>query len=730
MKKKQCKWIILAVVMALLLTALPLHAHADGGDIAITSRHVAIVFDDSGSMYTPIKRKVNKSWARANYMMQAFCGLLGADDSLFITYMSDIEGSSEVGNRLEGDREESIATIRDWQGDGDTPYEAVETAYQSLKDIEANSRDEYWLVVMSDGSFNNLSKDLNTVLEGYIKEMAEMGRTLKVVFFSIGEKAKPPQPNEDVGLLVYQTDIQGIIPTLSDMADTISARQAVNPKKIKQVNRRTLSFETYIPMYALALFSQGEENPLTSVQLEDGSQLAVGDTYHITAPESFKRANRKWATTDDSLKGQIVHIAHDDVLPAGRYTLEFENDVDLSNLRILYQSAIAIELRYLYRGQLEPSPRDGQIVDIEAILVDASTGEAFNPNALEGDITCRMKEVVDGKVVSYEDGFMLKGIKLQDERTGIVVEAVMPGYGTLSNRLNFIEREIPVVTPAPTADPNAEPFPPIVTIMVQGNGRRLDLKTLEDAAPFRVNPLYNKKRAPIESLRAGTLTISCGRNISFETVLDEATATYLVYPRYQGGMLATSTGAITCNVTYTSEYESETATMISFMVNDMTWVQRNLSNLIFPMVALVLALACCGILFFRKRLPKDGYIEYAQFAKNKRDEWVTVLPPAQAFFSRLSGSWRLIPFAPERINVSGITFLPGKDDQSLVIPRGAITDGMGTERKGDIDKKSLKGGYVLRSGVTFYMMKHNHKITFIYHAPKHSLLQSKKGNKK
>lgn len=153
---------------------------------------VSVVYDDSGSMD-------GDKWAYANYAMQSFCGMLNSDDQLFITYMSHSEQRTDYNpeeiDLSAGGIQNSVNSIKRHTDSGSTPYAAVDIAYNKLKTAsDSNPNTQYWLVVITDGAFNehdsmsnNEKKNvLNSNFKKYAEEVMPNGTNPQITFLGIG----------------------------------------------------------------------------------------------------------------------------------------------------------------------------------------------------------------------------------------------------------------------------------------------------------------------------------------------------------------------------------------------------------------------------------------------------------------------------------------------------------------------------------------------------------------
>ena len=726
----------LSIILALIIVLFAFPGAFAGSDVSKTKRHVAMVYDDSTSMYVSDKsKKPVLNWAYANYMTQAFLALLNPQDSLYITYMSDTEKEDVTyPDLMETDKAQAINDIREKHDlINKTPIEAVETAYEMLKGLEEDLTDEYWLVVITDGGFTDYKGDITQMLSDYIDEMAALGKTLKVVFLAIGDSTEAPDADENKGLLVYRTGTDEIVPTMALLADNISGRHNVSSSRMSGLSGNKVAVDMMLPVRSLIVFTQADGNTLTDIINSKGDGMQIASSYSISAPEEFKYSKDITTITDPNAIGEIARIAPSEegaILSDGRYTLSFASDVDLNNIRVMYEPALDVVLRYKQNGKTVTNPPDGSVCDIEVLLVNALTGSPLNSKVLPADVGCDIQIVSGGKTVESADGYVIEDVELKSGNLSVNTEITMPGYFVLRNRQDYVYEASPEAAPTPVPreyDETAGPWPPEVTLqVVMPDGAQLNLKTLEMGAPFVVIPLFNGEKGQINDLQMGEFQIICSRKIEYETYIDEENMGFAIAPKYYGNIYSTSTGAVNVDVYFKSEYDKTAQTVIAFDVKDISWLERHYRIIAIPFAAVVVAILILGILVFRMKFCKGAWIEYTQMHKNHNGEWVASKSPASVSLNNLKGRWRMIPFAKERMHISNIVFLPHTDDQYIIIPKSSLKGNMGTPR-GQFTKKEMQSDYYLQNGAKLYIETGNTRIVFSYHAPKRTLLTKKTG---
>ena len=263
---------------------------------------------------------------------------------------------------------------------------------------------------MTDGDFIGFTGDLTERFTGMIREMAAHNKTLKVVFFAIGEDVSCPGADPANGLLVYRTDEEGIVSTMADLSDVISARQRVAEESLAASGASAMSCSARIPLRSMVVYVQGSAQPLVSATGPDGQALQRTTVAGIEAPAPFRLDNGIELTSDSALSGSVTHITSADGMPPpGDYTLTFADALESIRCRVLLEPAIGLRLRYLSGGSRNRDPRNGEFVDIEAVLVD-DKGDLFDPALLDGALSCRLQEIRDGVVSRSVDGFRLNNV--------------------------------------------------------------------------------------------------------------------------------------------------------------------------------------------------------------------------------------------------------------------------------------------------------------------------------
>lgn len=355
------------------------------------SRAIAIVFDNSGSMYDA----GDQAWCRATYAMEVFASMLNSGDVLQIYPMHPITvGDKEytMQNPFQITDAAQASSIRDiyTKDAGGTPIESIDCAVNGLQSIQTGKK---YLVVLTDGGTfsqngHGLSKDrTKAVLDNRIQ--ANAGESMTVMYLGIGSDACMPGTEQSEFFVKKQAvNTADVLSILTEMCNLIFGRDTL-PKS--RISGKIIEFD--ISMSKLIVFVQGEN--ISDLKIESESGDSVGDPVRAQKTMySTKGAADYKSVADTSLQGMIV--TYEDCA-AGSYAIDYSG------------TATSVEVYY------EPD------ADLEFIFTD-SEGNNVDLNSLyEGEykVSFGMKDAKTGKLISsdllgsphYEGSYSVNGGK-------------------------------------------------------------------------------------------------------------------------------------------------------------------------------------------------------------------------------------------------------------------------------------------------------------------------------
>lgn len=312
---------VLAFVCAICMLAgsiLPCVVSAEGK--AAVKRNIAIVYDNSGSMF----QNGNKAWCQAQYAMEVFATMMNDGDQLLIYPMQPVtpDGSKEKytyqKNPLKITSDEQKGAIHtlcsDLTESDNTPIESVDAAYKGIEKLDG----EKWLIVLTDGTYffkggKQLStKETKTELETMFKKYSS---NVNIMYLGIGDKIDAPQitPADGSRYEARTTDSENIPKNLSEMCNMIFGRDSL-PEKHK--GKKAIDFD--IPLSKLYVFAQGEN--VGDIKLTKDSKAVTpvqgfAPTYGNKGCISNEPSEKKFGV-DDKLNGAMAVYTD---LDSGKY---------------------------------------------------------------------------------------------------------------------------------------------------------------------------------------------------------------------------------------------------------------------------------------------------------------------------------------------------------------------------------------------------------------------------
>lgn len=435
MKKRAVLFSFFAIVFFAFFYFDPIEALAAKGDeIRASKKIISVVYDDSGSMS-------GERWSYTNYAMQGLTALLNEQDELYITFMSDPSKAVKMDT---SDPAGTIRMIRDWSKSGSTPGEALDTARKKLGEIkESDTTAQYWLVILTDGEIS-MSDTLQQKLDSFKNNIMDNGTPLNVVYLGMGAAVGA---NEDIAnhLHTFEADSDTeIISTLQDIASLVSSR--LSPDLTSQTNSKTIMVTSKLPLYSLSILSQKSDAQVVGAKTAE-EDLNIQRNLSLDAtnltPNGFPI---------DTLYGNAAVINNQNdkgelqVIPAGTYTISFSSDVDINNMTIQVEPAIALKAEISRTGVViddMSNLNNGDKVDIKILPVVPGTDDIIPDSDLPGQISWNVEYEVDGTIVDQGSGTSLTGVTLTHGSNVIRGIISIPGYAPFVDEVYF---NIPEVT--------------------------------------------------------------------------------------------------------------------------------------------------------------------------------------------------------------------------------------------------------------------------------------------
>lgn len=269
---------ILYVAVLIMLMAFSCFSSADSVFAETTktkTREINIVYDDSGSMAARYQNEnpvaAETKWSQAKYAMKVFVAMIGETDTINIYPMSGNNNGSQSGiltvnGSMSPDERISQVNKINTSSTGGTPFGTVQAAGNDLRKSSANER---WLIVLTDGEFDEFNEDRET--QEAMKEYAD-DSSMNVVYIGIGDSITDMSGLDNSTFFSYNgINESKILSTITEVAGKVYNFQ---PLRLSSSASDSYTFETDIPVSKFVIFAQGEDISIGNLLLE-GKELPV-----------------------------------------------------------------------------------------------------------------------------------------------------------------------------------------------------------------------------------------------------------------------------------------------------------------------------------------------------------------------------------------------------------------------------------------------------------------------
>jgi hypothetical protein len=362
---------------------------------------VSIVYDDSGSMDND-----NEDWAYASYSLQNLIGLMSSQDDLSVVKMTNPYQIVGFDLSTNTSRSEDIKLVEGWGASGDTPFEAVQTAVDWLKSKKSGYADsqavEYWLVIITDGSFDS---GYPSSLTNYLNELKDsMGNSkFEGIFVAIGnsvpDSVKKDWASVTGNHLITASNSDDIVNAMSDVSGLILGQggKSTDVNVTTTPDGKSITFTSSFPLKKFIVYEQNQSVGITSVQVN-------GTTVKPTADFTAKKPGTG-EVTSRTIQCESVSS---DFIPAGQITVNFDSAINTAtkNFKILTDSAVEVDLKILDKAGNEikdlenTSIVEGDFVDFVATVTSSVDKSPINLKSWANEVSAQL--IVNEQMISME----------------------------------------------------------------------------------------------------------------------------------------------------------------------------------------------------------------------------------------------------------------------------------------------------------------------------------------
>lgn len=534
--------VVFALLLLVALFAVPIGAAP--ASTKQTKRAIAVVFDNSGSMYLPGDGaggdEFRYAWCRATYAMEAFATMMNEGDVMQIYPMHAIkvEGKTYTSSKPLSVTQKNATVIEKIHTPvaKTTPIETITHAYNGLTKVKA---DEKWLIVLTDGDVfyrgNENLKDGS--LKALKTELSKCVKKVNVAYLGIGTQAIKPEGIQGKNQYIADKADSStqVLEKLTSMCNTIFGRDTLPNVKDK------IRFD--VSMNKLIVFIQGEG--ISNVKLEGHDPTTENSLKYgnLGCGKTLISDNKEWKE-DTSLQGKLLTYEN---VPKGEYTLSFSGKA--TSVVCYYEPNVQVSLKLLDKEGVAVDP-NGKLTEgaysIQYALTDGITNEPTTSSLL-------------GKT---QYTFTVNGEKHTATQAGKIGPLTMKANEKLN--VDFTVTYLDGYTLSGNASDLGWPSGGIVfkesigelKATLSGGEETYPLSKLEAGSAFRIRFTYNGKECSDKVLNSlkKNLTVSFDKPINY-TVTQDGQDFVIALKYAEDNPLETATGRI--QMTVTSQYINE-----------------------------------------------------------------------------------------------------------------------------------------------------------------------------
>ncbi|MGE1214734.1 vWA domain-containing protein [Bacillus toyonensis] len=646
-------------------------------------RVVSLVYDDSGSM------RNNDRWKYANYALQSLVALLDEKDTFSYVPMSKPNNPLNI-SLTKDKRQTEIEGIGAWKTYLNTPFSAVETAMQSIKkEADIDGKREFWLIVLTDGAFNDLEKDKVGGKEQITKKLTDFKKEMDVKKISLHpilitmEEDLGQQEKEQLntfkeiwkkeinGVTMPSSGEDGIVKSVNQVAALVANRDPFSSVesivKTKVVGKK-VEITTPFPLKRMTLVRQSPS--LSNYQVTQISKpLQLQSSFSIHAPGEAK------------LFGNIVHISteNQEVIKPGTYTIEVDRDIEKEGLQVLVEPALNYTISTYDKDDNSQKNVEQMYEGVTAVIEAKPTELPIQSSYFQAGVE------IDGK--QYP-------MKWNDKRHVFYYETKI-GKGLVRGKVHMNIKGFYRQTKEFKIETTEKPKLSLQTVTKDYEEK---VTNLENSKPFILQPKLDGKpmtEGAVKKLLKST-GVTSKQSINYE-IKQRGNQIY-VYPRpyYSDTFNFTDTGTVEATIVIQDAKLQEVKKQISLHIQSAPFYEKY--ALIFKFVIpITLLLLVVGIIVLgwivRPRFHRKALLYY-EWDQEVAKDWLYQSEP-----ELLRNKWWKhyfgIPFRAERKTVQSVTFIAKKASKSVFVAKesqvvGMIIDGMFiTEEEVGMEHKTL-----------------------------------------
>ncbi|MFS1767025.1 vWA domain-containing protein [Bacillus anthracis] len=646
-------------------------------------RVVSLVYDDSGSM------RNNDRWKYANYALQSLVALLDEKDKFSYVPMS--KPNDPVNISLTKDkRQTEIEGIGAWKTYLNTPFSAVETAMQSIKkEADIDGKREFWLIVLTDGAFNDLEKDkvggkeqILQKLAQFKKEMDEKKISLHPVLITMEEdlgQQEKAQLNtfkeiwkkEINGVTMPSSGEDGIVKSVNQVAALVANRDPFSSVesivKTKVVGKK-VEITTPFPLKRMTLVRQSPSLPDYQVK-QISKPLQLQSSFSIHAPGEAK------------LFGNIVHISteNEEVIKPGTYTIEVDQEIEKEGLQVLVEPALNYNVSTYDKEDKDRKNVEEMYEGVTAVIEAKPTELPVQSSYFQAEVE------IDGKQYA---------MKWDDKRHVFYYETKLT-KGLIRGKVHMNIKGFYRQTKEFKIETTKKPELSLQTVTKDYKEK---VTNLENSKPFIIQPQLDGKPMTEEAVKKllKSTGVTSKQSINYE--IKQHDNQIYIYPRphYSDTFNFTDTGTVEATIVVQDSKLQKVKKDITLHIQNAPFYEKYalIFKFVIPITLLLLLVGTIVLGWIvRPRFHRKALLYY-EWDQEVAKDWLYQSEP-----ELLKNKWWKhyfgIPYRAERKTVQSVTFIAKKGSKSIFVAKesqvvGMIIDGMFiTEDEVGMEHKTL-----------------------------------------
>jgi len=441
------------LVILVLISIVPIRGFA--AEPAGTDKIINVVYDDSRSMYLNNETR----WCQAKYAMEVFCAMMDEADTMNIFSMNRSEVLTVKGD--DADRVKKVHAMTSMYSG--TPFSTVTRAGNALRNEDSSS--ERWLVVLTDGSFDNTTQStVQSTLDGY----NQVG--IKTVYLAIGNDAVELQGNPSMGAYAEKAaNTSDILSKVTSIANQIFEHQVLDGSFVVNSSNETL-LNIDIPTNQIVIFAQGENASVGPLKL-NGQTIKPTSSHSVKHSGDVMPLNSEEVRVDTSLYGVVVtYDAGDTPFEIGQFAVSVSN---ATAVEYYYRPGVTVNCELVLNGN-EVRASDKLYAgkyEVSLSFINPFTGKEIDSELLSAaKLTLAVTNNDAEQIVSDKKG----SITLVEGNVSINAAAELPGNVFLTSKRDYTVLPEPIVLKL-DIDPNTASYTPD---KIGPNGQPIILKAV------------------------------------------------------------------------------------------------------------------------------------------------------------------------------------------------------------------------------------------------------------